>query len=231
MARLPRLYAPDTPQLAEARFARPLALPASMTPAATLDRLGGWLQESLSSHGVALHAWSLSLDRLLLLATPADAQALPKLIQGFARRYATRLQHGRVFEQRYRSALLQPGRWVLPAQLYVDTLPSRLGLAPDATRWPWASASHHAGTAPQPQDWLTPHMDYWQLGNTPYERQARYLSQIQQGLLPGIVQQIEQALFGQWALGDEAFLEHMRHRANRRLGPRPRGRPRSTPNA
>lgn len=226
MARLPRLYAPDTPQLAEARFARPLAAPAAMTPADTLDRLAGWLHESLDGQRLALHGWSLSLDRLLLLATPADAQALPRVMQGFARRYATRLQHGRVFDQRYRSALLQPGHWVLPALLYVDRLPTRLALTPDATRWPWSSAGHHAGTAPQALDWLTPHLDYWQLGNTPYERQARYLSQLQDDQSPAVVQQIEQALFGQWALGDEGFLGHIGHRANRRLSPRPRGRPR-----
>ncbi len=225
MARLPRLYVPDTPQLIEARFAHPLASPSALTPVETLDRLAGWLRESLDTRAVAVHGWSLTLDRLVLLATPADAQAVPKLVQGFARRYATRLQHGRVFNQRYRSALLQPGLWVLPALLYVDTLAARLGLV-EATRWPWSSAAHHAGAAQQPQDWLTPHMDYWQLGNTPYERQARYLQRVQAGLSPSSVQQIEQALFGQWALGDDAFLEHIRHRANRRLSPRPRGRPR-----
>lgn len=226
MARLPRLYAPDTPQLIEARFARPLASPSALTPADTLDRLAQWLRESLEGQPLALHGWSLTLDRLLLLATPADAQALPKLVQGFARRYATRLQHGRVFDQRYRSALLQPGRWVVPSLLYIDTLAARLGLAPDATRWPWSSASQHTGTGMQAQAWLAPHMDYWQLGNTPYERQAHYLQQMHSGLSATTTKQIEQALFGQWALGDEAFLAHIGHQATRRLSPRPRGRPR-----
>lgn len=229
MARLPRLYAPDTPQLIQARFARPLAIPTALTPAETLERLAEWLRESLAGQAVALHGWSLTLDRLTLLATPGDEQALPKLVQGFARRYASRLQHGRVFEQRYRSALLQPGLWVLPALIYLDTLPVRAGLAPDATRWPWSSAAHHAGTTQQPQGWLEPHLDYWQLGNLPYERQARYLEQLNRGLSTPQAKQLEQALFGQWALGDEAFLEHIRHRANRRLEPRPRGRPRLHP--
>ena len=225
MARLPRLYVPDTPQLIEARFARPLALPAALTPVETLNSLASWLHESLNPQTVAIHGWCLTLDRLMLLATPTDEQALPKLVQGFARRYATRLQHGRVFDQRYHSALPQPGLWVLSALLYVDTFAARQGLA-EATRWPWSSAAHHAGTADRPQDWLTPHIDYWELGNTPYERQARYIQHIQTGLSPSTTQQIEHALFGQWALGDETFLEHIRHRANRRLSPRPRGRPR-----
>ncbi len=226
MARLPRLYAPETPQLIEAKFAHALASPEQITPAQTLDRLTEWLHESLAGQALALHGWSLTLDRLLLVATPDDDQALPKLVQGFARRYATRLQHGRVFEQRYHSALLQPGRWVLPALVYVDAMAARLNLAPEATRWPWASAAHHAGTLPQPQEGLTPHPDYWGLGNTPYERQAKYLALLQGGMAATELQEVERAVFGQWALGDAAFLEHIRHRANRRTSPRPRGRPR-----
>ena len=228
MARLPRLYVPDTPQLIEARFARPLASPADITPADTLEKLARWLRESLDPQTVAIHGWSLTLDRLVLLATPGDEQALPKLIQGFARRYAMRLQHGRVFNQRYHSALPQPGLWVLPALLYIDTLATQQGLV-EATRWPWSSAAHHAGTTDTPQDWLTPHSDYWELGNTPYERQARYMQRLQSGLSASAAQQIQDALFGQWALGDEAFLAHIGYRANRRLSPRPRGRPRLNP--
>src|SRR6185312_10916167 len=46
MARLPRLYAPRIPQLVQARFARPLALPDEPAPAASLDRIRDWLAEA-----------------------------------------------------------------------------------------------------------------------------------------------------------------------------------------
>lgn len=230
MARLPRLYVPNIPQLAQARFAKPLALPSDPTPVAQLDMLAAWLREvaleQTLEQRAAVHAWVLLNDRLVLLATPAAPDSIARLIQAFGRRYATRLQHGRVFTGRYHSALLQPGHWVLPAQVWLEHLPVQTGYVDTPQAWPWSSAAYHAGTSHSTGAWLTNHPDYWLDGNTPFERQARYSQRLAHKLPASQRQQIEHALSGQWALGEPAFLTGLQGRASRRLAPAPRGRPR-----
>lgn len=225
MARLSRLYAPGIPQLVQASFVRPLASGSDSTPAAALDKLAAWLGEAIHEQRAMVHGWVLLNDRLALLATPAQASSVARLIQAFGRRYAARLQHGRVFTGRYRSALIQPGLWVLPTLVWLDRLPVQLGYVEQPEAWPWSSAVAHTGASPGQRPYVTDHPDYWSDGNTPFERQARYRQRLHQGLSQAQAAQIAQSLFGQWALGDPSFLEHIQGQASRRLKPSPRGRP------
>ena len=231
MARLPRLYAPDIPQLALVNFAQALARPSDPTPAARLDRLALWLREIVLEQRAVVHGWVLLNDRLVLLATPAATDSLARLIQAFGRRYASRLQHGRVFEGRYRSALVQPGQWILPCLIWLDRLPVQLGYVDKAEAWPWSSGGHHTGTTQVSDSLVSDHPDYWSDGNTPFERQARFRQRLAQGLAPADVQQIERALFGQWALGTPDFLAGLNAQASRRLTPATRGRPKKAPDS
>ncbi len=228
MARLPRLYAPDTPQLAQVGFARPLALPSQPTPSGRLNVLADWVKEAALNEKVAVHGWVLLNDRLILLATPPGPAHLSKVIQAVGRRYATRIQHGRVFDGRYRSALLQPGVWVLPALVWLENLPVRLHYVDQAEQWPWSSARLHTGhvATRNHAPWETSHRDYWAEGNTPFDRQAKYRQRLQIGLPPRQIMLIERAVFGQWALGDDAFLQRMQMLSSRRVSPGSPGRPR-----
>jgi len=226
MARLPRLYAPQVPQLAQVRFAHPLAAPADPAPADKLDLLAGWLRDAAKDHAVPVHGWVLLGDRLAVLATPPGPGSLSRLMQAVGRRFAARLQHGRVYAERYRSALVQPGRWVLPALVWLERLPVQYHYVDRAEQWPWSSATRHLGNNGPASRWGTEHVDYWHEGNTPFDRQARYGQRLGQGLAQADQRRIEEALFGQWALGDPDFLAGIRPLATRRLGPAARGRPR-----
>lgn len=228
MARLPRLYAPQIPQLVQAGFAHPLALPNEPSPIKELDLLLTWLHEAAREYRVAVHGWVLLNDRLTLLATPPAADSLPKLVQAIGRRFATRLKHGRVFSGRYRSALIEPGRWVLPAQVWLESLPVQLHYVDQAEAWPWSSAAYHTGASLAHSSWASDHPDYWQGGNTPFDRQASYRQRLRHGLSLSDSTRIENALFGQWALGEAAFVSQLETLASRRLSPAPRGRPRKT---
>lgn len=226
MARLARLYAPDMPQLVQARFAYPLAHPADPTPLDPLNQLTTWLRECALEQQVTVHGWALLYDQLVLLATPATRHGVSRLVQAIGRRFATRLASGRVFESRYRSALIQPGLWVLPALVWLDNLPVQHGYVEKAESWPWSSACYHTGLNLQPHTWANDHPDYWQLGNTPFDRQAVYRKRLAEGLGSSQRQRIESALFGQWALGEDTFLHKLSAQATRRVTPAPRGRPR-----
>ncbi|PLC50244.1 hypothetical protein CR159_09600 [Pollutimonas subterranea] len=240
MARLPRLYAPQVPQLVQAEFVRPLAAVSDPTPSAELDRLLEWLLHDAREYKVAVHGWLLLNDRITLLATPPDAQGLSRLMQALGRRLATHMRRGRVFAGRYRSTLVEPGAWVLPALVWLESLPVQQRYVDRAESWPWSSAAAHTGVhagtpTGTPMDaaalgrtLLNDHVDYWQDGNTPFAREANYRERMQNGLSAAQGQRIEQALFGQWVLGDAGFVDKLSTLATRRLMPASRGRPRKT---
>jgi putative transposase len=225
MARLPRLYAPGIPQLAHVEFAQAFADAVVSNPAVELDRLLAWLQTEARQHKVTVHGWLLLNDRLALLATPAAADSLPRLMQALGRRFATHLRHGRVFAGRYRSALVEPGRWILPALIWLESLPVQLKYVEHAENWPWSSASFHSGNDTTNANWTVDHADFWQNGNTPFARQAAYVLRLHDGLSSSENERIQQALFGQWALGGDDFLIRLKGVSNRRLAPAQRGRP------
>lgn len=224
MARLPRLYAPRIPQLAQACFAQAFARASEPAPAADMERLRDWLGQEVARHGLALHAWVITPDRLCLLGTPADSQGLSRVIQGVGRRIGAGMQRGRAYEGRYHNALLEPGRWVLPAMVWLESLPAALGYVDTPARWPWSSAAGHIGLRADPM--LVDHMDYWNEGNTPFSRQAGYRQRLEAGADARQRAQIEAAILGQWALGERIFLAHLGRLASRRVAPAPRGRPR-----
>lgn len=224
MARLARLYAPDTPQLVQARLARPLAGSHETTPAVALNQIQVWLAAELRRRPVALHGWVILLDRIILLATPAQPDALPRVVQALGRNIANRLIHGRAFHERYRSALVAED-WVNACLVWLETLPAQAGLVDAATRWPWSSAQEHVGLHAD-TGVLTDHPAYWKLGNTPFARQARYRDLLQAGTGEAAAAQILRSLRGQWALGDAAFIAHVSPRSSRQTLPGPRGRPR-----
>jgi len=226
MARLPRLYAPGVPQLMHAGFARPLAAVGAPVPAGLFNMLTDWLGAGALRQRVAVHGWVLLMDRIVLLATPSDAVGLPALVQSLGRNLAARLRSGRIFSGRYRSTVVEPGTWVLPALLWLETLPQQLEVTSDPTIWPWSSAALHIGASSCAcLAWMQDHADYWACGNTPFERQAHYQRCLQDGLSRAQIQRIEQAILGQWALGEPAFIASLAHIANRRAMPRQRGRP------
>ncbi len=224
MARLPRLYAPGVPHLVQACFARPLAGDHDPTPGALLDKLREWLAIEARRHGVAMHCWVIVPDRILLLATPPDAGAMPKLVQGLGRRMAVGLIHGRVFTGRYRSTLIEDN-WVTACMVWAESLPVRQGLVDTAARWPWSSAREHAGLVPN-TGMLDDHRMYWSMGDTPFARQASYRNSVHAGTEESRSQRIERALSGQWALGSADFVAQLAHHSTRRVAPAPRGRPR-----
>ena len=226
MARLPRLYAPQTPQLVLADLAHSLGEAGAPLPVEALDQLRDWLAEGLVNHRLALHGWILLDDRIILLSTPEDMRGIPNLMQDLGRRIAARWRKGRVYRGRYRNALLEPGQWVVPAMLWLESQPTRRRLVDKATFWPWSSAANHAGQRDLKSIPLTDHADYWALGDTPFARQDRYRQRLEAGQSAAEQEDIEQALYGQWALGSDAFLAWLRSQGSRRSSPAPRGRPR-----
>jgi putative transposase len=224
--RLARLYAPGLPQLVQARFVPHLAQSWQQSlEKAPFGLLVDWLRQFASAEGVRLHGWSITPEALLLLVTPADRPSISRLMQNIGRHLSAHLKCGGVFVGRYRNTVLEPGQWVLPALVWLETAPVIAGCAPIALTWRWSSAAQHCGESDAHRTLVQDHHDYWSCGNTPFDRQAKYRVMLSEGLDPVQTQQIESAIKGQWALGSAAFAKSLENVASRRSTPRPRGRP------
>lgn len=226
MARLPRLAVAGLPHL--------VCLPGHAGQTVFRDdddrrQFLAALRESALQHGCAVHAYVLLDAEVWLLLTPHTAPALGLLMQGLGRRYVAGFnrRHGRsgtLWSGRFRASVVQPGAMGRVAMLAIDVLPAQLGMVLTADDFPWSSARHHLGGARDPV--VTMGRSYWDLGNTPFEREAAYRRLIDEGLNAAEWQRVKAAAHTGWALGDAAFLSQLAEAAGRPVSPSARGRPR-----
>jgi len=229
MARQPRLSVPGLPHLLILRGHQGIDL--FPQAADHLDFLQ-LLAQSVRVHLLQWHGYVLLPQQVRLLLTPQADGALSRAMQALGRSYVRRynLRHGHagtLWEGRFRGTVLQPETELLPALLSLDTQPVRLVVARTAAEYPWSSHGHYAGLRLDPA--LSAPPAYWQLGNTPFEREAAYAALAAQGLSEAAQQRLEQAAFKGWALGSPAFVAQLQQQTARRLQPAQRGRPRLEP--
>jgi putative transposase len=186
------------------------------------------LREATLAERVAVHAYALVGSELHALATPPEAAALSRWIQGFGRRYvgAFNRRHGTqgtLWEGRFRASVVDPG-WLLEAMVHVETIPVRDHLCPTAVAWPWSSAEAHVGQRRDPL--VTDHPAYWTSGNTPFERELAHARRLAEGLSVAQAQAFEAAVQRGHAIGSPAFVQALAQQVQRPVQPRRRGRPR-----
>lgn len=174
------------------------------------------LREAAAANRVAVHACALPDTALHLLLMPPDSAALSRTMQGLGRRYvsAYNRRHGRsgtLWDGRFRCAVIEPGAWQLAALVLLDGMAGPL------------EAAHRVGGTGLP--WLVDPPAFWQLGNTPFEREAAYRALLGQGLSAAQAQRLRDSALGGWAVGSPAFLARLAENTARPPQPRPRGRP------
>lgn len=206
------------------------------------QRLLQALRESAASAGVVLHAYALGTAQMQLLATPDSATAVSRMMQALGRHYAAvfnrrHARTGALWDGRFRSALIEPGEALLVAMRAVDGL----GAAP--VRPDEDSASHAepsmlpnaisecvltsalGRTGERREPFIVDPPEYWQLGNTPFERESRYRHLLAEPLAESQARRLHAALRAGRAFGSEAFLSRLSEATTRSMTPRPRGRP------
>ena len=225
MARLPRLTLPGYPHHVIQRGNNRQAIFASAKDYQTLLDL---LDENAKKFGVSVHAYVLMSNHFHLLATPDTAEGLPQMMQAVGRRYVryfndTQKRTGTLWEGRYKSTLIQTDRYLLACMAYIDLNPVRAGLVAQARDYPWSSHGHYIGQ--RIDKLINPHALFWELGNTPFAREAAYAALVHSGISP--VQQTaltDSALRG-WALGEPDFVADLQKRTQRRVAKGLAGRP------
>jgi putative transposase len=114
--------------------------------------------------------------------------------------------------------VVEPGATRLQALCLVDGAGAETGAT---------SAPHRLG-GPR-QALLTDPPEYWQLGNTPFEREAVYRTLLQDGTAPDMASRLRSAALGGWAAGSADFQARLAAATSRPAQPRARGRPRTKP--
>lgn len=225
MARLPRLSVPGYPHhvIQRGNNRQPIFL--DETDRQQLLQL----LESLSPQfEVAIHAYVLMDNHFHLLLTPQTQEGLPRMMQAVGRRYVRYFndRHGRsgtLWDGRYKSTLLETESYLMACMAYIDLNPVRAGLTGQARDYAWSSHAHYAGL--RPDRLVTPHPQYWALGNTPFAREAAYARLVQEGLPASQQQALTESVLKGWALGGPDFMAQLQKKTERRLSKSRAGRP------
>ncbi len=188
------------------------------------------LRIAASDHRVSVHAFVLLDDQVQWLASPQDAHGLSRAVQATGQRFvgAFNRRHGlrgTRWEGRFRSALVEAAIWGLPLSLMIEQEPVVRQGVTEAAQWPWSTARHHLGLERLP--WIVDSPVLWQLGNTPYEREAAYAAALRIPQSDKHKCALTNAAARGWAYGSKSFLDSVAKIAGRSVGPKPRGRPKS----
>lgn len=226
MARLPRLTVPGYPHhvIQRGNNRQPI-----FSSSADYEFLLALLADNARKFQINIHAYVLMTNHFHLLVTPDTADGLPRMMQAVGRRYVRyfndrQKRSGTLWEGRYKSTLVQTDRYLLACMAYIDLNPVRAGLVAEARSYPWSSHGHYVGL--RGDKLITPHALYWELGNTPFAREAAYAELVHAGLSARQLTDLTQSALHGWALGTPEFVANLQSRTERRVSKAKAGRPR-----
>lgn len=187
------------------------------------------LGEAFAGHGIALHAYALMTNHVHLLVTPPEAGRLSAAMCRLGRRYvpAFNRKYGRtgtLWEGRFKSCLVDSGRYLLAVHRYIELNPVRAGMAEAAEGYRWSSA--RASLNLVSDGLITFHDTYSSLGVTAMERARRYRDWLEQGMDVEQLAAIRAHARQERALGDPWFQAMVERTLNRPVTLKGPGRPR-----
>ncbi|MEQ9108439.1 MAG: hypothetical protein RLO04_13320 [Limnobacter sp.] len=226
MARQARLFIPECPMVLELQG---IAGQEVFKTREAFSLFHAQLPLSATEERVALNAYCMVPTGALLMISASEATKAGRFVQNLNRHFSPAVRQvqtvnsSALWEPRFKSTVVQPGSRSLKACLFVEQLAARATGAPDLATYPWSSFAAHAGVVNEA--WLSDLPVYWQLGNTPFERQSRYRQFSEQGLSTDDSAGLLECLQKGWLWSDDAFCTQIQDLANRPVRPRPRGRP------
>ncbi|MDR1310680.1 MAG: transposase [Burkholderiaceae bacterium] len=185
--------------------------------------------KAAEQYGVAIHAYTLLPDRLHLVASPMQAATgIARMMQWIGRRYVPCFNRkygytGTLWEGRYKTTLIEAQTCLLRCICFIETLPVREGLAATPADYLWSSYTHHAGLRQNPL--VHDHTLYWELGNTPFAREAAYNRLMHDPFSPTEAEEIQRVLNNGWLMGSAAYQREIEALTGRKWHMGKRGRP------
>ena len=124
---------------------------------------------------------------------------------------------GTLWEGRYKATLVDSEAYLLTCMRYIELNPVRAGMVAHPSGYPWSSYRYNA--LGQPDDLVTPHLEYRRLGKTDEERQAAYRQLFKHHIPESSVAEIREATNKAWVLGNDRFKQRIQKQLERRVEP------------
>jgi putative transposase len=181
------------------------------------------LRDLLPRSGCALHAYCLMTNHVHLLLTPSQPDGCALLMRDLGQRYVQyfnrRYQRsGTLWDGRFRSCLVDSGRYMLACYRYVERNPVRAGMVPSPGAYPWSS---HAGNVGElANNLLKPHDEYLALSEQASLRYTAYRQLFDTEDQPDFLAAIRDATNGGFALVGDALKSRLSAKAQQRLARR-----------
>jgi len=225
MARLPRLIVAGLPHHVIQRGNNRQAI---FFDDADRERYLVLLNESARRLDLPIHAYVLMPNHVHVLTTPPAATSLSAMMQSIGRSYVRWINRrchrsGTLFEGRFRSTVVDADRYLLTCARYIELNPVRAELVAEPAAFRWSSHRHNVGLESNPI--VTEHLAFWQLGNTPFERQGEYRRMFESPISSGELDAIRQSTNSGFVLGEVPFLAEVQAATPRRASPARPGRP------
>ncbi len=223
MARLPRFVIPGQPQHVIVRGNnRTEIFCADADYQFYLEKL----QLACEKHGCDLHAYVLMTNHVHLLITPHEEQSLSKALQMVGRYYVQYFNYcyqrtGTLWEGRYKATLIDSESYLLTCMRYIELNPVRAAMVKHPSDYPWSS--YRCNALSEPNDLLSPHVEYRRLGKSTEERQAAYRQLFKHHVSEESVNAIRDATNKAWVLGSDRFKQRIEKQLERRVEPAARG--------
>lgn len=187
-----------------------------------------WLRDAAREYQLAIHAYVLLPTQLNLLVTPKSTESLSRTMQSLGRRYTQYFnQHhqkeGSIWAGRYKSSIVDPQNYLLNCQKFIELMPVVEGLVTKPEDYLWSSYRIHVGK--EPNYGLTDAPSFWNLGNTPFERQMNWKNFIDEGLTAKETEVITHSISSQGITGTSDFLTSASTKVLTYVAPKRRGRP------
>ena len=178
------------------------------TSDADMAAYANWLAEGAEKFEVHLHGWVFMTNHVHLLLTPQHDKAVSRLMQFLGRLYVRRFNYiyarsGSLFEDRFKSSLVQDDIYLLTCLRYIELNPVRAGMVTDPGDYRWSS--YAANGFGNNISMLTPHRQYLSLGETKSARLENYRQLIGESLGADIIAKIRHCANKGLILGTEKF--------------------------
>lgn len=189
------------------------------------------LREISLREGCRVHAYVLMTNHVHLLATPAAAGSIARMMQALGRRYVRYVndrhrRSGTLWEGRYKACLVDSDRYLLGCYRYIELNPVRAGMVALPADYEWSSFGSNA--LGRCNLLLSPHPSYLALEQDADTRRAIYRDWVMQRASPEETDAIRLHLQRQYAYGSKRFRAAIEARLGRRAGPAKIGRPAKT---
>jgi putative transposase len=161
-----------------------------------------------------------------LLLTPETAESPSAVLQSVGRRYVRYVNQvyrrsGTLWEGRFKSALIDSGRYLLTCSRYIELNPVRARMVEQPGEYRWSSYRHNA--LGQVDSLLTLHPLYEGLGANVTQRCNAYRALFRVQIDPDELRSIRGATETGTVLGNDRFKKHIETTLKRRIARMPHG--------